>query len=194
MLEADHILSLKPKAYEWHHVEFDTKRILADRNYKNKSLKFFRHNGTKCNQCGVQGSMFIYERPVKGHQTFAYCLYAQRGNQVVRMTADHIIPRSKKGRNDPGNLQVLCAHCNSAKGSRLPRNVGRVRTKNDIERAIHSVEKNLGYAQYKFWEKLWSWQDLKKRKRLLPGRQAIRELKIKRDRLKKELEFRNAKQ
>ena len=34
------------------------------------------------------------------------------------MTIDHIIPRSKDGTDDPGNLQLLCGTCNSTKGNR----------------------------------------------------------------------------
>ena len=34
------------------------------------------------------------------------------------MTIDHILPRSKGGGNNPDNLQLLCAACNSTKGDR----------------------------------------------------------------------------
>lgn len=34
------------------------------------------------------------------------------------MTIDHIIPRSRGGTDDPENLQLLCAACNSMKGNR----------------------------------------------------------------------------
>ena len=34
------------------------------------------------------------------------------------MTIDHIVPRSRGGTDDPDNLQLLCAACNSTKGNR----------------------------------------------------------------------------
>lgn len=34
------------------------------------------------------------------------------------MTLDHILPRSRGGTDDPKNLQLLCAPCNSSKGAR----------------------------------------------------------------------------
>lgn len=37
-----------------------------------------------------------------------------------RLCIDHIHPRSRGGTNDRDNLQVLCAPCNSSKGSKLP--------------------------------------------------------------------------
>ena len=34
------------------------------------------------------------------------------------MTIDHILPRSRGGTDDPDNLQLLCAACNSTKSNR----------------------------------------------------------------------------
>jgi len=52
-----------------------------------------RRAGGRCELCGVSSK----ERPLH---------------------VDHIIPRSKRGKNDPDNLQALCAKCNLGKGNR----------------------------------------------------------------------------
>ena len=52
-----------------------------------------RRAGGKCELCGVSAK----ERP---HHV------------------DHILPRSRKGKNDPDNLQALCSTCNLGKGNR----------------------------------------------------------------------------
>lgn len=35
-----------------------------------------------------------------------------------RLTADHVVPLSKGGTNDPSNLRTLCVWCNSRRGNR----------------------------------------------------------------------------
>lgn len=40
------------------------------------------------------------------------------GTTEGRMTADHIVPRSKGGTDDMTNLRCLCLSCNSSKGNR----------------------------------------------------------------------------
>lgn len=53
-------------------------------------------------------------------------LLAERGRAcegcgaVDDLTADHVVPISRGGRNDRSNLQVLCRSCNSRKGTRTP--------------------------------------------------------------------------
>lgn len=44
-------------------------------------------------------------------------LYAEKDGESRLMTKDHIIPKSKGGKNHLDNLQTMCDHCNSKKGS-----------------------------------------------------------------------------
>jgi 5-methylcytosine-specific restriction endonuclease McrA len=41
-----------------------------------------------------------------------------RCGSMKRLTKDHVVPIAKGGSNDAGNLQVLCASCNSWKGAK----------------------------------------------------------------------------
>lgn len=41
-------------------------------------------------------------------------------NNLVMMTQDHILPRSRGGSNGSHNLQTMCTFCNSAKGDKIP--------------------------------------------------------------------------
>jgi hypothetical protein len=52
----------------------------------------FQRDGGRCRQCGYAGPYLEY---------------------------DHIIPRSKGGRNTIGNIQLLCRQCNLKKGNRI---------------------------------------------------------------------------
>lgn len=40
-----------------------------------------------------------------------------QGSPDNPLTADHIIPRSQGGTNDPSNLRVLCRYHNSKRGA-----------------------------------------------------------------------------
>lgn len=53
-----------------------------------------------------------------GHRC-AYC-----GCHEGRLTIDHIIPRSRGGRNDFDNCVTSCRACNCRKGSKTPREAG----------------------------------------------------------------------
>jgi 5-methylcytosine-specific restriction endonuclease McrA len=49
----------------------------------------------------------------------AYC-----GSQVKPITMDHVIPRSRGGKNDFDNCVACCQTCNHKKGALLPREAG----------------------------------------------------------------------
>lgn len=98
-----------------------------------------------CVSCGIEGLYFAKERCVKRHTqyikgghgakivTFTVAnrngevpswhlnLYAMREDgREVMMTKDHIIPKSKGGRNEDWNYQMLCMPCNCKKGCVIP--------------------------------------------------------------------------
>lgn len=49
------------------------------------------------------------------------CAYCPAELDVTTVTVDHVIPRSRGGTNDLGNLVLACWPCNKSKGSSLPR-------------------------------------------------------------------------
>lgn len=53
----------------------------------------------------------------------AYCgrrVATKRKPGCVRMTIDHVIPRSKGGPNTADNLVAACKDCNYKKGNKMP--------------------------------------------------------------------------
>lgn len=43
----------------------------------------------------------------------------QHCGTTEELSIDHIVPRSRGGSNERGNLQVLCRRCNTSKGARV---------------------------------------------------------------------------
>ena len=56
------------------------------------------------------------------------CQYCGRHRSELRgrdfLTRDHVVPISRGGANDWGNVVAACSPCNNRKGNRLPREVG----------------------------------------------------------------------
>jgi 5-methylcytosine-specific restriction endonuclease McrA len=87
--------------------------------------KCFKNSGLACVSCGIVGSRFGVEKhtnPTKSQQgwegtPYHLNLYAinESGNEVL-MTKDHIIPKSKGGKNHVDNYQTMCTYCNQEKG------------------------------------------------------------------------------
>ena len=99
----------------------------------------FREN-IICVSCKAEGLYFALERSVRkrayqvkgeaGHRyRYTSCpdsewhfnLYTllEDGKELL-MNHDHIIPRSKGGRNEMWNYQTMCEKCNSRKGNAIP--------------------------------------------------------------------------
>jgi len=91
---------------------------------KMNSLRYhtFKKN-IKCAGCGIEGTHFALES-----HNYPQCLtnlhfnlYAINayGDEVL-MTKDHIIPRSKGGRDHIDNMQTMCTKCNGEKDDKMP--------------------------------------------------------------------------
>lgn len=45
------------------------------------------------------------------------CPYCLKEFPLSKATRDHMLPKSRGGTNDPGNIVLCCAMCNAEKGS-----------------------------------------------------------------------------
>ena len=86
--------------------------------------RLFKKKGCECVICGIKGQFFAKEQHKCNlnniNNKYHLNLYAinKFGDEIL-MTKDHIIPKSKGGKNGLKNLQVLCEKCNSRKGNRI---------------------------------------------------------------------------
>lgn len=81
-------------------------------------LQTFFTKGIKCSCCGIEGKYFAKEKRPKD-VSYHLNLYAvdKSGNEVL-MTKDHIVPKSKGGKDYIDNYQTMCVRCNKEKGNK----------------------------------------------------------------------------
>jgi 5-methylcytosine-specific restriction endonuclease McrA len=92
---------------------------------KMDSLRYqlFFSQGVTCVECGIEGEYFALESNKdtcvnQENPYYHFNLYAVDVNgKEVLMTKDHIIPKSKGGKDQIQNMQVMCYECNQAKGN-----------------------------------------------------------------------------
>lgn len=71
-----------------------------------------------CILCGIKGEYFLLQRLKGSNETPHLNLYAvnSEGERVL-MTKDHLVPKSKGGKDTLDNLNTMCFPCNVLKGS-----------------------------------------------------------------------------
>lgn len=83
--------------------------------------KLFKFKGCTCVSCGLIGTFFAKERPIKQEsESFHFNLYGIKDGREVMMTKDHIYPKSKGGKNILENYQPMCKECNETKSNTAP--------------------------------------------------------------------------
>lgn len=105
--------------------EHDKTKVSFDGdNIKGNSHRYqtFFTKGLRCVCCGIEGQYFAKEKSGKD-KSYHLNLYAvdDEGNEVL-MTKDHIIPKSKGGKDHITNYQTMCETCNFAKGNSMETN------------------------------------------------------------------------
>ena len=81
-------------------------------------FELFKKKGCKCVVCGIEGKYFTKDRFLD-QSRYHLNLYAVKNGKEVLMTKDHIIPKSKGGKDKLWNYQTMCSPCNAAKGNKL---------------------------------------------------------------------------
>lgn len=100
------------------------KYFVKEDSYKvNMSSQRYRvfANNLSCVVCKCIGIVFLlqwHECDYKaGNISPHFNLYAEKNGELILMTKDHILPRSKGGKNYLTNYQTMCIECNITKGN-----------------------------------------------------------------------------
>ena len=82
----------------------------------NSDRYFVFKDSKKCVSCGLEGVKMVLDiNP--GDQSPHFNLYAEEDGRLVLMTKDHILAKSKGGKDELSNYQTMCSVCNNLKGA-----------------------------------------------------------------------------
>lgn len=114
-------VNLKTECYNNSNKSTDNQITVDGYQVYTRSLRYmtFYQKGTKCVCCGKEGAYFQLDQDRNGENADIrrhFNLYAEDG---TLMTKDHIIPKSRGGRDHISNMQTMCCVCNKAKGNRM---------------------------------------------------------------------------
>lgn len=69
----------------------------------------------RARKAGASGTHTLQEWETLKAKYMYMCLCCKKNEPKIKLEQDHIVPLSRGGRNDIGNIQPLCRSCNSIK-------------------------------------------------------------------------------
>lgn len=86
---------------------------------KSLRLQTFYHKGLVCCKCGLPAKFFVKEKAIPNEAWHVNLYGVNKEGQEVLFTHDHIVPKSRGGKNNLENTQTMCCYCNWDKGNKL---------------------------------------------------------------------------
>lgn len=81
----------------------------------NSDRYFLFRKNRNCVVCNLEGTKMILDLDVNNSSHFN--LYGVENNKLILMTKDHILPKSKGGKDNLSNYQTMCCICNNLKSN-----------------------------------------------------------------------------
>lgn len=75
-----------------------------------RRLQCFYHKGTQCVSCERVGTQLVWAKDLQGNIHVDVCT-----DDLYPMTVDHMLARSKGGKDHISNMQPMCSGCNLEK-------------------------------------------------------------------------------
>lgn len=99
-------------------IEVDIEGSLHQIKVRSIRLQCFKLSKV-CVECGLEGTIMSLDTFTSNsdRQGFHFNLFGEKDGKSRLMTKDHIVPKSKGGKDYIGNLQTMCDKCNNRKGS-----------------------------------------------------------------------------